>query len=130
MRKELLFRVFDLITNKYDPNHYKIGEMFGHPSSCDWITEQYTGYTDKNGIKIFEGDIVETDVDHEQYKISQMFDIPLSKYLRGQVRFYRGSFYVAEKYFGATPLYEFLCCDDHNAALKIVGNIHEKVDPK
>jgi hypothetical protein len=58
MNRQLKFRVWDFTIKRFDTEIYQAGEQFGHPSSCDWIAQQYTGLTDKNGKEIYEGDLI------------------------------------------------------------------------
>ena len=58
MNRPIKFRVWDFTIKRFDTQIYQVGEQFGHPSSCDWIAQQYTGLTDKNGKEIYEGDII------------------------------------------------------------------------
>jgi len=58
MNNRFKFRVWDFTINRFDTEIYQAGEQFGHPSSCDWIAQQYTGLTDSNDNPIYEGDIL------------------------------------------------------------------------
>jgi uncharacterized phage protein (TIGR01671 family) len=58
MNRPIKFRVWDFTINRFDTEIYQAGEQFGHPSSCDWIAQQYTGLTDSNDKEIYEGDIL------------------------------------------------------------------------
>lgn len=70
MNREILFRGKDLETGKWlygsfikTPNHAHIstsGEAFPTRVNLDTIG-QFTGLTDKNGVKIFDGDILQGD---------------------------------------------------------------------
>ena len=63
MNNRFKFRVWDFTINRFDTEIYQAGEQFGHPSSCDWIAQQYTGLTDSNDNPIYEGDILKIHYD-------------------------------------------------------------------
>jgi hypothetical protein len=65
MNNRFKFRVWDLVSKKYDPYIYNIGEQFGHPSCVDWIVHQYTGYKDVDNQEIYEGDILKNLTPHK-----------------------------------------------------------------
>jgi uncharacterized phage protein (TIGR01671 family) len=63
MNNHFKFRVWDFTIKRFDTEIYQAGEQFGHPSSCDWIAQQYTGLTDSNDKEIYEGDILKIHYD-------------------------------------------------------------------
>ena len=79
---------------------------------------QFTGLTDKNGKKIFEGDIVkaiqtEYDEDKEQ---------PIVFEVKGEMIFEDGCFGLRAKHF--VDFYATMWQED-NVELEIIGNIHD-----
>lgn len=59
--REILFRGKRVIDGKWVESCCPLGEMQSGTVTYDFVSEtvcQYTGLTDKNGRKIFEGDIV------------------------------------------------------------------------
>lgn len=127
----LKFRYWDNLINKYvysddygfsDPAE-KLRSFF---QNAAWYSngeiEKYSGFKDTNNKPIFEGDIVEADIQHEQYKIGQLFEVPLARYTNGEINYFNAGFYVCEQYIGATELYKYACCDEHGIALRIIGN--------
>ena len=78
---------------------------------------QFTGMTDKHGVKVFEGDIVDV------YDFTSVY---ASKY-RGVVKMYRGSWCVEyEDSIFDTVFHPMLFFDDFaDRKTEVVGNIHD-----
>lgn len=88
--------------------YYDNNELFSYERSSfdDIELMQYTGLKDKNGVKIFEGDIVKCKIGNVDFE--------------GYVYFYGGRFEFID--FEDDEETEFLCyCDD----LEVIGNIYE-----
>ncbi len=129
--REILFR-----GKRVDNGEWVIGDGIHYPKSQNWkgtcwidgmherandwvqvIPEtvgQYTGLTDKHGVKIFEGDNVKLDKD-----VKQTFEID-----DGTVQFGRGGFYVKE--FGLLNSLNTIASADWVLRGEVIGNIHEQ----
>lgn len=113
MTREIKFRAWDKKQNKmlygvsigtikvWDENAPLISHEFSYSEDC--VFEQYTGLKDKNGIEIYEGDIVE-----------KCYNKAKKLYSSAPVEFKHGKFESG----GWT-----LCKFAHKC--EIIGNIHE-----
>lgn len=81
------------------------------PNDSSWPIMQYTGLKDKNGVEIYEGDIVKTD-----YYSGTPGDF---KRLIGVIKYHRCSFMV-----DGIKKYEWLRKELHGNT-EVIGNIHQ-----
>ena len=140
--REILFRGKqtdngEWIEGAYSPFHLNFGEREEKPHIiiisddedidglwCEVIPEtvgQYTGLTDKNGVRIFEGDILKStikiiDCDDEEFSIS-----PYDREDIGIVEWRKDGFMIAHK--SGTWARSFYGCENY-----VIGNIHDNPD--
>lgn len=106
---DLNFDVPYILTKEYDcGTGYYMDELEVIPETVG----QYTGLTDKNGKKIFEGDIVQSEIDGGAYN---KFMFPA-----GVVVFENGAFCIKDKK-EVTPLASY----SPRVNIEIIGNIHD-----
>lgn len=118
MNREIKFRVWDKNNKKMRlPDEWEVGIVLDgtlltcydasgdfNASDEDLILMQYTGLKDKNGVEIYEGDVVAYD-----------------GMGREVVEFDNGCFWVGLKGELPAPLYAQMGID----SMEVVGNIHE-----
>ena len=102
------YRDFIVVNGVYGENHYPITEL----SSLG----QYTGLKDKDGKKIFEGDILEY--------IGKRKD-NMNKVYRRKVVFHEGMFALLSKELPAYSALNYHCMEDGRSAWSVIGNIHD-----
>ena len=102
------YRDFIVVNGVYGENHYPITEL----SSLG----QYTGLKDKNGKKIFEGDILEYIGKREDN---------MNKVYRRKVVFHEGMFALLSKELQAYSALNYHGMKDGRSAWRVIGNIHD-----
>lgn len=98
------------VSVKFDKEHYR------HYSFDDIILMQSTGLKDKNGVEIFEGNIV---------KSCRLVDGHIYEYV-GQVKFVAFSWNVVDKKQTYDPFYNYIDgYPDEIWEIEVIGNIYE-----
>lgn len=127
MSRKIKFRLYSKPAKKYidyitigflntgELRSYSTENGFGPVLEDNYIVEQYTGSEDKNGKEIYEGDIVEEDIDFN------------SKMTDGTFR-YKVYWNEDELYWSLDPIGPESIHNDLwelNSSCRVIGNVHE-----
>ena len=120
MNDRLKFRVWDKVSKRYFYLELKFGDNGYHPDFItDPVFEQCTELSDKNGNLIFEGDVLDCelqDIDSHGY--------PFIHFKKGVVKRAKNGAYCVE---GDD---DFYASDITLYPVEIIGNIHEQAEQK
>lgn len=123
-------------TMDYSENNYDLSEFFGLYDPVYFSIMQYTGLTDKNGVKIFEGDILSIPSGMStpvliEYEGEQLTAYKPNENNKGAVIFTNGSFCVQKlsrsNSDSDNPYYGQLGSSSnikYGFQLEVIGNIH------
>ena len=120
MSREIKFRAFDSISKKL--HTWDVISMMPLPQFIHlehYTLEQFTGLKDKNGVDIYEGDILEHTVKHYHKRAGQVF--------KNKVEYYNGNicgWRIRNKSFHKKLTENWL----FNQEAEVIGNIHENKD--
>ena len=116
--REIKFKAWDKVNREMIPwnrllNGYNLRNVFMRPEMCGLILMQYTGLKDKNGVEIYEGDIVETVYNGEVFAGVVVYDLSEVdfKITDGKEKYGRN--------------FQYLAGNDEN---EVIGNIYENKD--
>jgi len=147
MNREIKFRVYDYDMKKmrylngdHDFIYFdKDGNAYYHNMQTglgEWFSElmQFTGLKDKNGVEIYEGDIIKIHYFYEGYDVETLGAVELEKDISGIVSFTTPlGIYIDTKDESQNYLSEYLynlSLEEYPEQLEVTGNIYEVEDVK
>jgi len=109
------------IPNKIIGFKHPVSGYFLHQELSDFILMQSTGLTDKNGVEIFEGDIVKTVYDNDEptsvnHTVKWFGDISYP------------AFDLSPPYCEESNSFSSISGDSENITIEVIGNIHQNRD--
>jgi len=121
--REIKFRAWNTLLNQFIEN-FESKYLIEVLSSDLFIINQFTGLKDKNGVDIYEGDILEYKNDLDRHNLAKIF------YKKGGLCF---NIHEDDFYKNPEEIFFYESCADMQSKgwivqFEIIGNIHEHLN--